>query len=63
VGHAKPAREIFERALALARPGSELVYFDDVAEFVAAARGCGVAAKQFVDAATLRRDLTQYGVL
>lgn len=63
VGHAKPAPEIFQRALALARPGSELLYFDDVAEFVAAARGCGISAEQFVDAATLRRDLLRFGVL
>ena len=63
VGHAKPAAEIFKRALALARPGSELLYFDDVPEFVAAARGCGIVAEQFVDAPKLRRDLVQFGVL
>ena len=63
VGHAKPARQIFERALGLAVPGSRMIYFDDVPEYVAAARSCGLPAEQFVDAATLRRDLQRFGVL
>jgi FMN phosphatase YigB (HAD superfamily) len=63
VGHAKPARRIFERALGLCAPGSRLIYFDDVAEFVSAARACGLPAEQFVDASKLRRDLEQFGVL
>jgi FMN phosphatase YigB (HAD superfamily) len=62
VGHAKPARQIFERALRLAAPGTPMIYFDDVAEFVSAAHACGLPAEQFVDAATLRRDLAQFGV-
>jgi len=63
VGHAKPARQIFERALGLCAPGTRKIYFDDVAEFVSAARACGLPAEQFVDAATLRRDLEWFGVL
>jgi FMN phosphatase YigB (HAD superfamily) len=63
VRHAKPAREIFERAIGLCAPGSRMIYFDDVAEFVSAARACGLPAEQFVDAAKLRRDLEGFGVL
>ena len=63
VGHAKPARQIFERAIGLCPPGTRMIYFDDVPEFVSAARACGLPAEQFVDAATLRRDLERFGVL
>ena len=63
VGYAKPARQIFERAISLCAPGSRLIYFDDVAEFVSAARASGLPAEQFVDAAKLRRDLERFGVL
>ena len=63
IGHAKPARQIFERALALTPPGARMIYFDDVAEYVSAARACGLQAEQFVDAAKLRRDLGEFGVL
>lgn len=63
VGHAKPARQMFERALGLRAPGSRMIYFDDVAEYVAAARACGLPAQQFVDAASLRRDLDDFGAL
>ncbi len=63
VGHAKPARQMFERAIGLCAPGSRMIYFDDVAEFVSAARACGLPAEQFVDAAKLRRDLERFGVL
>ena len=63
VGYAKPARQIFERAIGLASPGARMIYFDDVAEYVSAARACGLAAEQFVDATKLRRDLEGFGVL
>jgi FMN phosphatase YigB (HAD superfamily) len=63
VGHAKPARQIFERAIGLCAPGSRLIYFDDVAEFVSTARACGLPAEQFIDAGRLRRDLEEFGVL
>jgi putative hydrolase of the HAD superfamily len=63
VGHAKPAAQIFERAIGLAAPRSKLIYFDDVAEYVTAARACGLPAEQFVDAAKLRRNLARFGVL
>ncbi|MBE0623780.1 MAG: HAD family phosphatase [Burkholderiales bacterium] len=62
-GHAKPQRQIFERAISLCAPGSRRIYFDDVPDYVAAARACGLPAEQFVDAATLRRDLQRFGVL
>jgi glucose-1-phosphatase len=63
VGYAKPARQIFERAIGPSAPGSRMIYFDDVAEFVSAARACGLPAEQFVDATKLRRDLERFGVL
>lgn len=63
VGHVKPAPQIFERALALVVPGTPMIYFDDVPEFVAAARACGLPAEQFTDAARLRRDLERFGAL
>ena len=63
VGHAKPARQMFERAIESCAPGSRMIYFDDVAEYVTAARACGLPAEQFIDAAKLRRDLEGFGVL
>jgi FMN phosphatase YigB (HAD superfamily) len=63
VGQAKPARQIFERALGLCAAGTRMIYFDDVAEYVAAARACGLPAEQFVDAAGLMRDLARFGAL
>jgi glucose-1-phosphatase len=63
VGHAKPARQIYERALGLAAPRTSMIYFDDVPEFVSAARTCGLPAEQFVDAAKLRRDLERFAAL
>jgi len=63
VGHAKPAREIFERAIGLCDPGTRMIYFDDVPEYVSASRACGLPAEQFVDATRLRLDLEGFGVL
>ena len=63
VGHAKPAQQIFKRAIGLCAPGTRMIYFDDVAEYVTAARGCGLPAEQFVGAGGLRHTLEQFGVL
>jgi FMN phosphatase YigB (HAD superfamily) len=63
IGNAKPARQMFERALGLAASGTRMIYFDDVPGYVAAARSCGLPAEQFVDASALRRDLQRFGVL
>jgi FMN phosphatase YigB (HAD superfamily) len=63
VGYAKPARQIFEHALGPIAPGTRMIYFDDIPEFVAAARACGLPAEQFVGAAKLRDDLERFGVL
>ena len=63
IGHAKPARPIFERAIGACAPGSRMIYFDDVAEYVSAARACGLPAEQFLDVAKLRRDLERSGVI
>ena len=40
-----------------------MIYVNDAPEYVSAARACGLPAEQFVDAAKLRRDLEQFGVL
>ncbi len=63
VGHAKPARQIYARALASCAPGAGVIYFDDVVEFVSAARACGLPAEQFVGAEELIHDLIQFGAL
>jgi len=54
---------MFEGALHLARTGAAVIYFDDVPEFVAAARACGLPAEPFVDAPKLKTDLKRFGVL
>lgn len=61
--HAKPARQIFERAIGLCAPGTRMIYFDDVPEYVGAARASGLAAEQFFDAAKLKRHLKEFKVL
>jgi len=63
VGYAKPARQIFERAIGLCAPGTRMIYFDDVAEFASAARARGLPAEQFADVAKLTGDLKGFGVL
>lgn len=63
VGHAKPARQIFERAIGLRASGTRMIYFDDVPEYVSAARACGLPAEQYVDVAKLSRDLERFRVL
>jgi putative hydrolase of the HAD superfamily len=63
IGHTKPARQIYERALALCPQGGNIIFFDDVPEFVVAARACGLPAEQFVSVDRLKRDLVQFGVL
>ncbi|HUX24649.1 MAG TPA: HAD family hydrolase, partial [Burkholderiales bacterium] len=63
VGYAKPAPQIFERALGLCASGSRIIYIDDVAEYVAAARASGLPAERYVDAAKLGSDLARFGVL
>ena len=63
VGHAKPDRQIYERALGLCVKGTRAIYFDDVAEFVSAARACGLPAEQFVGIDALERELIRFGVL
>ncbi len=63
IGHAKPARQIYEFALALCPSEAGVIFFDDVAEYVFAARGCGLQTEQFVGVEKLKRDLIQFGVL
>jgi putative hydrolase of the HAD superfamily len=60
----KPEREIFEIAARRfgASPG-KLLFFDDVARNVEAARAAGWQAQQFVDAAGARAELSRRGLL
>lgn len=62
-GCAKPDPAIFLRAVSLCAPGSSAIYFDDIAEFVDAARRQGLEAEQFVGAQKLKYDLQRFGVL
>jgi 2-haloacid dehalogenase len=64
VGLVKPDPRIFE--LAIERCGlapARTVFIDDMAANVAAARGCGFIALQFIDAERLRSDLRALEVL
>jgi putative hydrolase of the HAD superfamily len=63
VGHAKPERQIYERALERCALSPKVIYFDDVPEFVSAARACGLPAERFVDVNQLRGDLERFGAL
>ncbi len=61
---AKPDPEIFQQTLEMlsAKPG-EVLFVDDLAENVAAARNMGIQAFQFHDSVALVRDLEQAGYL
>ena len=63
LGLAKPAPEIYRVALARAGAAPEHVaFFDDVPEFVDAARALGIAGRVFTDAPTFRTQLAELGV-
>ena len=64
VQRVKPERAIFELAAQrFGTPLGELLFFDDVAGNVAAAREAGWAARHFVDAEGCRRELRAAGLL
>lgn len=50
-------------SLAIGAPGAVAICFDDVFEFVLAARACGLPGEPFVDATKLKGDLKRFGVL
>ncbi len=61
---AKPSPVFFERALArLQRPAADVVFLDDLADNVAAARGLGIDAERVVGVLEARRALLQRGLL
>lgn len=61
---AKPDQDIFHRATELLGTTPEqIVFVDDLLENVLAARGVGMKAFQFRDAATLTKDLKAEGLL
>lgn len=64
VGALKPEPAIYEAAIAAAGCAPEQCFFaDDVEEFVVGARGHGIDAVQFQDAAQVRAELEQRGAL
>jgi HAD superfamily hydrolase (TIGR01509 family) len=63
LGLAKPDRGIFEEALRRAGTAPErTVFFDDVKDYVEAARAAGLRAEPFTDAPTFRRQLAALGL-
>jgi FMN phosphatase YigB (HAD superfamily) len=60
----KPSRAIFTKAIRAAQaPKRRILFIDDVAEYVAAAKRIGVQAVQFRDRAQLEAELRRRGVL
>lgn len=63
VGHLKPERAIYERAIAAAGVApSKAVFFDDVEPYVEAARGAGLHAHVFRDAREVPAQLRALGL-
>jgi putative hydrolase of the HAD superfamily len=61
---AKPDPEIFHRALeVLGAAAPNVAFVDDLLENVLAARALGIRAFQFIDTATLRKELKAEGLL
>lgn len=64
VGARKPEREIYELALRkLGTKPEETLYFDDRADFVAAARKLGINAFQFKSISQLKKILRKFNVI
>ncbi len=64
VGHLKPHPAIYRRALELAGlPAGEILYVDDRADLIEAARALGFQVHRFEDADRLRGELTERGLL
>lgn len=63
LGAAKPARRIYDLALAMAQAEpARSVFIDDREQNLAPARALGMRAVRFTDAQTLRRELAALGV-
>ncbi len=58
VGYMKPHPKIFEIAKTVALHKDNIYYFDDIPEYVEAAKKSGIIAIQFTDAQNLREYLT-----
>ncbi len=64
VGASKPSRTIFLKAIRAAQaPKKNILFVDDVAEYVAAAKRIGIQAVQFRDRKQLEAELRRRGVL
>jgi glucose-1-phosphatase len=57
VGYMKPHPKIFEIAKTVALHKDSIIYFDDIPEYVEAAKKTGITAIQFTDAQSLKRNL------
>ena len=63
LGYGKPDKRIFERAIELSQGSTEILYFDDIPEYVVEAKKLGIKAYQFTDGNQLRRILRDVGLL
>ena len=64
VGASKPSTAIFEKAIAACGvPAGEILYIDDVAQYVEAGRSAGLQAIQFVSAKQLEEELQRRGLV
>jgi putative hydrolase of the HAD superfamily len=63
IGHCKPHREIYERAIRASGFGvPQCLYIDDREDLVAAARQMGIRSVVFKDVAACRRELREMGI-
>lgn len=57
LGYSKPDKRIFERAIELSQESTQILYFDDIPEYVIEAKKLGISAHQYTDGDQLRRIL------
>ncbi len=63
VGSAKPDREIYEEAVRRSGvPAGQAVFFDDISEYVEAAKAVGLQGRVFTTAEAFQRDLRSLGL-
>ena len=63
LGYGKPDRRIFERAIELSQESNQILYFDDIPEYVVEAKKLGISAHQYTDENQLRQILRNVGLI
>ncbi len=63
VGYLKPHPKIYEIAIKVALNKDNIIYIDDIAEYVAAARNLGITALHFTTPKVLRKELHELSCL